>query len=89
MNNKSNFYQSLEAALHQYIICDYIDKAKLSQEHIRMILNQKSIDKESIDRLIDLLNTCDMARYTPVSDGSIKEDFEKAKLVIAQIDKQL
>jgi hypothetical protein len=30
-----------------------------------------------------------MARYSPVSDVEMKDDYEKAKLVITQIDKQL
>ena len=30
-----------------------------------------------------------MARYSPITDGEMNEDFEKAKLVISQIDKQL
>ena len=30
-----------------------------------------------------------MARYSPVSEVEMNDDYEKAKLVITQIDKQL
>ena len=47
------------------------------------------INNNDINSFIQVFNSCDMARYSPVSDVEMKDDYEKAKLVITQIDKQL
>ena len=56
---------------------------------ITALLTKKRVDNPAIDAFIDVFKSCDMARYSPITDGEMNEDFEKAKLVISQIDKQL
>ena len=42
-----------------------------------------------IKSFIAVLDDCDFARYSPVTDVMMEEEFKKAKEVITKIDKQL
>ena len=83
------FYEALERALHNYL------KAKLdivtsdfSKEKIAQLLLGKKVENETISEFVDLLKSCEFARYTPTSDVTIRQDYSKAVQVISRIDKQ-
>ena len=84
------FYVALEKALHNYLKAKLrIETSDISKEKIIELLDEKNIEKTSIDSFIDVFKSCDMARYSPMSDGEMNKDYEKAKQVITIIDKQL
>lgn len=84
------FYIALEKALHNYLKATLrIETSDISKEKIIELLADKNIEKTSINSFIDVFKSCDMARYSPMSDGEMKKDYEKAKQVITIIDKQL
>ena len=90
LGTKEAFYVALEKALHNYLKAKLrIETSDISKEKITELLKNKSVDKSSIDSFIEGFNSCDMARYSPVSVVEMKDDYEKSKLVITQIDKQL
>ena len=90
LGTKEAFYVALEKALHNYLKAKLrIETSDISKEKITELLKSKSVDKSSIDSFIEVFNSCDMARYSPVSVVEMKDDYEKSKLVITQIDKQL
>ena len=90
LGTKEAFYVALEKALHNYLKAKLrIETSDISKEKITELLKNKSVDKSSIDSFIEVFNSCDMARYSPVSVVEMKDDYEKSKLVITQIDKQL
>jgi len=90
LGTKEAFYVALEKALHNYLKGKLrIETSDISKEKITELLKNKLIDKSDINSFIQVFNSCDMARYSPVSDVEMKDDYEKAKLVITQIDKQL
>jgi hypothetical protein len=90
LGTKEAFYVALEKALHNYLKAKLrIETSDISKEKITELLKSKSVDKSSIDSFIEVFNSCDMARYSPVSVVEMKDDYEKSKLVIIQIDKQL
>ena len=43
----------------------------------------------TINEFIEVLKHSDLARYTPITNSEMKEEFERAKEVIVQLDKQL
>ena len=47
------------------------------------------VHEDDINSFIEVFNSCDMARYSPVSAVEMKDDYEKSISVITQIDKQL
>ena len=90
LGKKDEFYIALEKALHNYLKAKLrIETSDISREKITELLEKKSVDETSINSFIEVFNSCDMARYSPVSEVEMNDDYEKAKLVITQIDKQL
>ena len=90
LGNKEAFYIALEKALHNYLKAKLqIETTDISKDKITNILQSKSVDDNDIKNFIDVLNDCDFARYTPITDVMMNDEFEKAKLVITALDKQL
>ncbi|GGG91855.1 hypothetical protein GCM10011416_05760 [Polaribacter pacificus] len=90
LGNKEAFYIALERALHNYLKAKLqIETVDISRESIKEILIDKKISEETIESFIEVLDGCDFARYTPITDVMMQDEFEKAKHVISLIDKQL
>ncbi|MBG7610922.1 protein BatD [Polaribacter sp. BAL334] len=90
LGKKEAFYEALERALHNYLKAKLnIETADISKERITQILEEKKVDAATISKFIEVLQASDFARYTPVTNTEMNKEFEKAKEVIVQIDKQL
>ncbi|MGB2128361.1 MAG: BatD family protein [Flavicella sp.] len=90
LGKKEAFYIALEKALYNYLKAKLqIETSEISKEYIRELLEDRAVSISSIDDFIAVLNDCDFARYAPVTDVMMHEEFSKAKEVIAALDKQL
>ena len=90
LGKKEAFYEALERALHNYLKAKLgIETAEISKERITEILEDKKIKKTIIYQFIEVLKSSDFARYTPFTAIQMKDEFERAKEVIIQLDKQL
>lgn len=90
LGNKEAFYIALEKALHNYLKAKLqIETSDISKEKITKILHKKNVEDTAIKTFIEVLNDCDFARYTPITNVMMNEEFEKAKQVITALDKQL
>jgi hypothetical protein len=90
LGKKEAFYEALERALHNYLKAKLgIETADISKEKITQILEGKKIEEPVIVQFIEVLKSSDLARYTPYTTIQMKEEFERAKEVIIQLDKQL
>lgn len=90
LGKKEAFYEALERALHNYLKAKLgIETADISKENITDILVKKNTNEATIKQFIDVLKASDFARYTPVTDTEMKQEFERAKQVIVALDKQL
>ena len=90
LGKTEEFYIALEKALHNYLKAKLrIETSDISKEKITELLANRKVDNSLIDSFIDVFKSCDMARYSPMTVGEMNEDYEKAKQVITQIDKQL
>jgi len=90
LGKKEAFYIALEKALHNFLKAKlHIETSDITKEKISELLQSKDVDLTTINELIDVLNDCDFARYTPTTNVMMKQEFEKAKIVITKIDKQL
>ncbi len=90
LGNNEAFYIALEKALHNYLKAKLqIETTDINRDKITDILHSKNVTNETILAFIDVLKDCDFARYTPNTDVMMHDEFEKAKLVIAELDKQL
>lgn len=90
LGKKEEFYIALEKALHNFLKAKLnIETTDISQDRISTILQDRNVDKEAVNEFIEVLNDCDFARYTPTTNVEMQQEFEKAKIVITKIDKQL
>ncbi|PKH50198.1 BatD protein [Tenacibaculum sp. Bg11-29] len=90
LGNKEPFYEALERALHNYLKAKLgIETLDISRDKITQLLEEKRVNIETIKNFIAVFNDCDFARYTPITKVQMKEEYEKAKQVITELDKQL
>ena len=89
MNNKDSFYASLENALFNFIKSKYlIEREDFSKDRLKNILEKDKISDNIIEDLIDIINSCELARYTPTTAEGMDQDYEKAVKVISNFDKR-
>lgn len=90
-NNTSEFYTSISGALNGYISDKLsIDIAELTKENIRTELLSKAVTEDTINKLIETLDTCDFIRYAPTQDSmNISEFYNSTVELISSIEKQI
>lgn len=90
LGKKDAFYIALERALHNYLKGKLgVETVDISKENITKILESKNTREDSIKQFIDVLKASDFARYTPVTNTEMKQEFERAKKILVELDKQL
>ncbi len=90
MGNQMVFYEALARALHNYLKAKLnIETSDFSKEKISSLLADRGVDYQSVEDFIGLLKSCEFARYTPSSEGTIQTDYNKAVKVISAIDKEI
>ena len=86
MEDKERFYSNLEKAFHNFLKANLkIDTSEMSRENIKQMLQQKNVSDDKISELYNILNKCDMARYTPASASKIEEDYAEAAKVMGKL----
>lgn len=90
LGKKEAFYIALEKALHNYLKAKLqVETSDISKDKIVKILGEKGVFPGVVSDFIQVLDDCDFARYAPVTDVMMNEEFDKAKEIIAKLDKQL
>ncbi len=90
LGNKESFYEALERALYNFLKAKLkVETSDISREKITSLLTDKKVATKDVNDFVEVLNQCDFARYTPTTNVQMKQEFEKAKQVITQLDKQL
>ncbi len=90
LGKKESFYLALEKALHNYLKAKLnIETSDFNKEKIDAILNERQVKPEVISDFISILENCELARYTPITQVTMQNDYEKAAKTISLIDKQL
>lgn len=89
LGKKEAFYIALEKALHNYLKAKlHIETYELSKDRIETLLAEKQVEASVIKDFISILESCELARYTPIDIVTMQEDYEKAATTISLIDKQ-
>lgn len=90
LNNKDAFYIALEKAMHNFLKAKLdIETSEMSKDNIRELLLSRNAQTESVQNFISLTENCEFARYAPASSTSIQQDFDKAVLIISELEKQI
>ena len=90
INNKEPFYIALEKALHNFLKAKLnIETSEMSKDKIQDILLSRKALPETIQSFIRLTENCEFARYAPASSVAIQQDFDKAVMIISELEKQI
>ena len=87
ISNKESFYSSLDQALFNFFKSKYmIRKEDFSKDKIKSILIKENISKKVINDVIELIESCEIARYTPASTDDMDKDYEKAVQILTNFE---
>ena len=90
INNYQNFYEVLERALHNYLKAKLlIETTEFSKNKIVNLLVKKNVDLIYANEYVDLLENCEIDRFSKESNINTNSDYENAIKIISKIDKQL
>jgi hypothetical protein len=90
LNNKEPFYIALEKAMHNFLKAKlHIETSEMSKDNIRELLLSRNSNPETVQNFINLTENCEFARYAPASSASIQQDYDKAVLIISELEKQI
>ncbi|WP_093368078.1 BatD family protein [Psychroflexus sediminis] len=84
------FYESLERALHNYMKARLkIQTLDMQKEKIQALFAQKGVSQETTENFIKILESCELARYTPTVTEDMQKNFKQAARVISEIDREV
>ena len=90
LGNKEAFYIALEKALHNYLKAKlHIETSDFSKEKIENILTQRQVNEVTVSKFISILEHCELARYTPITNVEMRQDYDNAASTISIIDKEI
>lgn len=90
--NAEAFYDEVLKALWGYVSYKLnIDKAELNRDNISDLLQRKSVDPLLIGEFINVLDSCEFARYAPGSNSEQEMDkiYENGISIITKLDKAI
>ncbi|HAP01934.1 MAG TPA: hypothetical protein DCQ93_08435 [Bacteroidetes bacterium] len=90
-NDRKNFYEEVSRAMWGYV-CDKlnIDIASLSKENVEEKLLSRNVSNDTIARLLSIINSCELALYSPAaSDTEMKNNYSAALNLIADLENEI
>ena len=90
LGQKEAFYVALEKALHNYLKAKLnIETNELSKDRIKELLMARKVEEETLNNFLNLLESCELARYSPYTQVEMTRDYDKSSETISLIDKQM
>ena len=90
-NDKQPFYDEVSRAMWGYLGDKLnIDHSQLSKDNVEEKLLAKSVNPETINKLKALINTCELALYSPIGAGDeMKQNYNVAIELIADLEDEI
>lgn len=90
LGQKEAFYLALEKALHNYLKAKLnIETSDFNKERIENLLVERQVENKVVSDFISILENCELARYTPITQVTMQNDYDKSAKTISLIDKQM
>ena len=90
INNKPEFYDSLEKAFHNYLKAKLrIETVDIQRDIVVNSLVKKGANTLTIDSFMIILDNCDMARYSKITNVKMKQDYYSAIDIIEKLDNEI
>jgi len=81
---------ALERALHNYLKSRLkIETSELSKEKIALLLEKRGVDQLNVQSFLNIIESCELARYTPLQASDMTRAYKKSIEVINTLDKLL
>lgn len=90
--NHDNFFEEVEKSLWGYFADKFkVEIANLSKESIELYFNKYKIDDKTKIQFIELINTCEIARYSPLANKIEKMSnvLNEAENIIINVEAEL
>ncbi len=90
-DNKEHFYEEIAKALWGYTSDKLnIPMSELNKETIESELQDRQVNEETIKKFMEILHTCEFARYAPSASGTTMEDlYNQTADVIGILEEQV
>ncbi len=90
-SDKKNFYDEVSRAIWGYLGDKLsIDMAELSKDNVEEKLLSKNAKHDTISKLKSLLETCELALYAPIGEGSeMKSNYDLAMNLMADLEDEV
>jgi hypothetical protein len=91
-NNHEAFYEEVLKACYAYLSDKlYLPVSELTKENTSKIVKEKGVNEETENELLELLEQCEFARFSPSSGDTAQMDklYHRAISIITNIDNQL
>jgi hypothetical protein len=90
INDKEAFYVALEKAMHNFLKAKlHIETSDMTKSNIQQLLLSKNAGAQTVINFIDLTENCELARFAQSSTADIQKDFDKAVMIISDLEKQI
>lgn len=91
IKDQNHFYEELSQALWGYISDKLnIARSQLSMDTVKETMTGKNVPEDIVNQFIDLLNSCEYARFAPGDPGKKMDDlYQKGIEVITKAEKNL
>ncbi|SHG88655.1 BatD family protein [Winogradskyella jejuensis] len=90
LGQKEAFYIALERAFHNYLKAKLqIETSDFNKEKIESLLLESHVEQPIVSEFISILENCELARYTPITQVTMQNDYDKSVKTISAIDKQI
>jgi hypothetical protein len=90
-NQKEQFYNEIINALHHYLGNKFgLSTADMSKDRIVEILLSKQVDNQTSNLVIEIINTCEFAKYAPsAASDDLQKVYQNTLELISQIEEQI
>ena len=90
-NDKTAFYDEVSRAIWGYLGDKLnIDQSQLSKDNVEEKLLAKNVKAETITKLKGLINTCELALYSPIGAGDeMKQNYNAAISLITDLEDEI
>lgn len=90
-NKQSEFYTEILKAIWGYLADKFaIPASDLSRERSSEVLSSNGVDAQTIDELLEIIDSCEFARYAPSSEASgMDKIFNQANELITKLENKL
>jgi hypothetical protein len=90
LGNIEAFYIAMEKALHNYLKAKLrIETSDFTKDKTESLLLKRGVEPTTVGEFIRLLEHCELARYTPITEVEMQQDYDRAAKTISLIDKQI